>query len=189
MAADQGSGRAGASARAASGPPGRPTMPVAGGGTSGVLKRQGVSVGGGGRRAAAGAGDTSGHAPERGDGDLIIGEGVRVTGEVRACERLVVAGRVEAALPAGTLEVRDTGTFRGEATVRAAFIAGAFEGTLTVSGTLALAETARVRGQIRYASLEVAAGGELCGDVDRLTAVDGAAEPAGGESEGPASGS
>ncbi len=178
MAADHRGARPNASAGPDTGPPGRPAMPVAGGGSSGAVKRQGVSVGGGGRRAAAAATTGPAHGQARADGDLVVGEGVHVTGQITACERLIVAGRVEAELPAGTLEIRESGVFHGEARVHAAVIAGAFDGTLSVSGGLVLTETARVRGHIRYATLEVASGGELRGDVDRLD------DPAAGESPG-----
>ncbi len=178
MAADHRGARPNATNGPDAGPPGRPAMPVAGGGSSGAVKRQGVSVGGGGRRAAAAAAQGPAGQREQGDGDLMVGEGVRVTGRITACERLVVAGRVEAELPAGTLEIRESGVFHGEAKVQAAVIAGAFDGTLTVSGALVLTETARVRGQIRYATLEIASGGELRGDIDRLDDTPAAEAPA-----------
>lgn len=168
MAADHRGARPNAAAGPDRGPPGRPTMPVAGGGSSGAVKRQGVGVGGGGRRAAAASAQRSTEQSDRADGDLVVGEGVRVTGRITACDRLVVAGRVEAELPAGSLEVREGGVFYGEARVQGALIAGVFDGTLIVSGALVLTETAQVRGQVRYATLEIAAGGELRGDVDRV---------------------
>lgn len=171
MAADHRGAHANASVGSKGGPPGRPTMPVAGGGSGGAVKRQGVSVGGGGRRAAAAAAQGSANQSGRADGDLVVGEGVRVTGRITACDRLVVAGRVEAELPAGALEIQESGVFYGEARVEGAVIAGVFDGTLTVSGALVLAETARVHGQVRYATLEIAAGGELRGDVDRIDAT------------------
>jgi cytoskeletal protein CcmA (bactofilin family) len=101
-------------------------------------------------------------------GDLVIGEGVQFSGQIRACERLIVSGRVDAEFPGDCLEIRDGGRYRGEARVRSAEIHGTFEGTLRVEGTLSLGATASVSGAIRYDTLEIAAGGELRGDVDRI---------------------
>lgn len=137
------------------------------GAASGVVKRQhgGVRGGGAARAAAKNTGDDTSNG-----GDLVVGAGVTFSGRIAACQRLVVGGRVDAHFPGERLEVRDGGRFQGEADVRSAEIHGTFEGTLRVAGTLALGATARVSGAIRYDTLEIAAGGELRGDVDRMDA-------------------
>jgi len=137
---------------------------AAGSGT-GVVKRQHGGVRGGG---AARSGSRRDGGGETADGDLVIGEGVRFSGRIRACERLVVAGRLDAEFAGHCLEIRDGGRYQGEAHVRMANVHGTFEGTLRVEGTLTLGATARVSGTIRYDTLEIAAGGELRGDVDRI---------------------
>lgn len=123
-----------------------------------------------GARAGQSATQQDGGRPAERSDELIVGEGVRFTGRISSCARLIVAGRVDAQYPGDSLEILESGSFRGEASVHTARIEGTFDGTLTVSGTLTLAATARVTGQIRYETLEVAAGAELRGDVDRWQA-------------------
>jgi cytoskeletal protein CcmA (bactofilin family) len=169
------------SAPAAARQPGRPLVPGIPSrivDPSGVVKRQpkdipdprkAVAEAEGPRRAAAPAADDNGR--------LVIGEGVAFTGRITRCHTLVVAGSVEAELPEGHLEVLETGSFRGEATVDAANIAGRFEGRLNAQDALVLAETAQVHGTIRYARIEVAANGRLTGDVDVIGRAPEAATP------------
>jgi cytoskeletal protein CcmA (bactofilin family) len=126
-------------------------------------------------RAQRGATDIMGTIPSVAAGDearrVFVGEGVALSGRVNTTGTLVVGGEAKVDLPRGALEVLPTGRFEGEATVERAVIAGHFEGTLRVDGDLMLAETARVRGLIRYRRLEVAQGGEIAGDVDTLSDI------------------
>jgi cytoskeletal protein CcmA (bactofilin family) len=100
---------------------------------------------------------------------LLVGRDIELSGVISACESLVVEGRVETDLTNAVLiEVSATGTFSGKATVDHADIAGVFDGDLTVRKKLTIARSGRVTGTIRYATLEVEAGGRLSGTVEPL---------------------
>lgn len=105
-------------------------------------------------------------AASHGDGDLVVGEGIYLSGEIRSCRTLVVQGTVEAHVPSRALRVGEGGRFGGSAEVEEAEIAGQFEGTLTVSGKLTITETGRLQGTVRYGELAIAPGGRIAGDVD-----------------------
>ncbi len=99
-------------------------------------------------------------------GHLIIGEGIEINGEVRSCDLLIVEGHITSQiLEAKRLELRPGGSFEGEAKVEQAEIAGSFEGRLGVAGELRVAESGRLRGEIRYGTLEIAPGGRIWGDM------------------------
>ena len=112
-------------------------------------------------------------APE---GTLIVGRDIHVKGEIEDCRVLVVEGRVEASTKAERLEVRRGGAFYGGAEVARAEIAGTFEGKMTVTESLEIGAGGRVCGEIRYARITIEAGGEIAGDVG--TAADAAKEEA-----------
>lgn len=98
---------------------------------------------------------------------LVVGRDVRLTGEISACHRLIVEGSVEADLSdTRTLEIADTGQFRGSATVGNCVVSGSFDGDLTVNGLLAVRAGGRVGGAIRYAEIEVERGGRITGRAD-----------------------
>ena len=98
---------------------------------------------------------------------LVVGRDIRLTGEISACQRLIVEGSVEAELTDTlTLEIADTGYFRGSAAVGDCVVSGSFDGDLTVSGLLAVRASGRVGGAIRYGEIEVERGGRITGRTD-----------------------
>ena len=115
-----------------------------------------------------------GHAGALGDTErkLIVGSGISLTGEISACDHLVVEGRIEAKLKdCRRIDVADSGVFKGSAEIQEADIGGRFEGELTVRGRLTLRGSGTVAGTLRYGELLVDAGGELRGAVEPLQSV------------------
>ncbi len=101
---------------------------------------------------------------------LIVGRDIVLTGEIRACQRLIVEGRVEASLTdSRSIEISEFGVFKGSAHIETADISGRFEGDITVHGRLTVRSTGKVVGSIRYAQLEVEKGGALSGQLELLS--------------------
>lgn len=104
---------------------------------------------------------------------LTVGPDISLMGEIAACERLVVQGKVKVTLK-GTrcIEVAPTGRFiDGRAEVEEAEIAGVYEGELTVRRRLLIKATGRVGGTVRYGELEIEPGGRLTGSVSVLAST------------------
>lgn len=100
---------------------------------------------------------------------LIVGRDISLSGEIAACDVLVVEGTVEAKLRDGhVVEIADTGLFKGSVEIDDADIGGRFEGDITVRGTLKVRSTGRILGNIRYGTLEVENGGQLSGTIQVL---------------------
>ena len=104
------------------------------------------------------------------DGDtdkrLIVGQGIRLKGEITACERLVVEGHVEVTMNATrALEIKPSGHFIGSCEVEEAEISGVYEGDLSVRGRLTVHKGGRVIGKIAYGELELERGGEIAGEL------------------------
>ena len=96
---------------------------------------------------------------------LIVGREICLTGEISACDTLVVEGRGEAELSdSRTIEIAETGVFKGEIEINVAEINGQFEGALTARNRLVIHSKGNVKGRIRYAEIEVARGGRIEGD-------------------------
>ena len=104
---------------------------------------------------------------------LIVGRDISLSGEITACDVLVVEGTVEAKLRDGrNIEIAESGLFKGSVEIDEADIAGRFEGDISVRGRLRLRSTGKINGSIRYGELEVEAGGQLMGDIQVLTATN-----------------
>lgn len=103
---------------------------------------------------------------------LIVGRDIVLSGEITACDKLVVEGRVEASIKdCREIEIAETGTFKGAAEIEVGEISGTFEGSITAHKLLVVRATGRVIGTIRFAQLEIERGGQIAGDVKVLDSV------------------
>lgn len=106
---------------------------------------------------------------------LIVGQGISLSGEITACDRLVVDGSVQVTLnQTRAIEITESGRFtNGKAEVEEAEISGVYEGELTVRNKLLIRSTGRVKGNVRYGEIEVERGGRISGSISMLEAGEG----------------
>ena len=119
---------------------------------------------------AAGA-PRAGGRPETADRrTLVVGKGISLQGTVTEAEKLIIEGTMESQLlQAQELVITHSGVFKGEVHVEDAEIAGVFDGTLTVNGSLTIRSTGRVLGVTRSLRLSVEDGGQLSGKMEMIT--------------------
>jgi cytoskeletal protein CcmA (bactofilin family) len=110
--------------------------------------------------------------PHQGEGNskrLIVGRSIHLSGEIAACEHLIVEGRVEVTLAgARLLEVAASGVFKGSAQVDDAIISGLIDGDLTVNKKLTVLSGGKISGSVRYGSIIIEAGGQISGDMQSI---------------------
>jgi cytoskeletal protein CcmA (bactofilin family) len=125
--------------------------------------------------------------PDRDGGKrLIVGQGIRLSGEISSCDRLVVEGAVEATLnDTLALEIAESGRFTGGCEVEEADISGVYEGDLTVRKRLFVRGTGKLTGTVRYGELELERGGQIAGNISVLSAASGGAGVTGSETKSP----
>jgi cytoskeletal protein CcmA (bactofilin family) len=120
--------------------------------------------------------------PDRYGKCLIVGEGIRLSGEISSCDRLVVQGEVEVTLnDTRALEIARSGRFTGGCEVEEADISGTYEGDLTVRKHLCVRGTGKLTGTVRYSQLELERGGQIAGNISVLSAESAAGSARGGE--------
>lgn len=107
--------------------------------------------------------------PQETSGALFVGKGVRLSGDVGNCRRLVIEGELTAGqVKAAQLEIRKGGRLKGRAEAGRADLEGSFDGDLSVDGLLAIGPRGRAQGTLRYGDIEIARGGRLAGDLEEL---------------------
>lgn len=106
-------------------------------------------------------------APSSDTRKLTVGKDISLSGEIGACDHLVVEGTVEATIKGGqSLEISETGLFKGTVEIDDAIIAGRFEGNLVVKGHLLIRATGSVSGDVHYGELAIESGATLNGTID-----------------------
>ena len=104
---------------------------------------------------------------------LIVGREISLSGEITACDRLVVEGSVEANLAnCRDIDIAESGLFKGSASIDDAEVRGRFEGTLNVRRRLLIRATGKVTGNVRYGQIEIECGGQISGDVQAQPMTD-----------------
>jgi cytoskeletal protein CcmA (bactofilin family) len=100
---------------------------------------------------------------------LTVGREISLSGEITACETLIVEGSVEATLENSQfLEIAEGGLFKGTVVIDEAVISGTFNGTLTARERLTVRSTGRIIGTVRFHQLEIELGGEIDGEIHIL---------------------
>lgn len=98
-------------------------------------------------------------------GNLIIGEGVTVTGTFSIPSKAVINGTLNGELTADEIMVGKQGKLTGKITARNADIHGETHDTLTISNHLILRSTGKIHGRATYGELEIERGGLVSGTV------------------------
>jgi cytoskeletal protein CcmA (bactofilin family) len=110
---------------------------------------------------------------------LIVGREISLSGEITACDRLVVEGSVSANLAnCRDIDIAESGLFKGSASIEDAEVRGRFEGTLNVRRRLLIRSTGRVTGSVRYGQIEIECGGQVSGDVQAQPVAESNEPPA-----------
>lgn len=108
-------------------------------------------------------------APSETGKKLVVGKDICLSGEITACDTLVVEGQVEASLKGSRVfEVAECGDFKGNVEIEIAEIKGKFEGELTANSRLVIRRSGFATGNIRYRELEIEQGGKISGSVEVL---------------------
>lgn len=108
---------------------------------------------------------------------LILGQGITMSGEIESCDHLIVEGTIEATLKgANRMDIAETGSFFGTVEIEDANISGRFEGDITVKGRLTIESTGVIIGTIAYKELSMEAGATLDGSISPIGSTNAAAQ-------------
>jgi cytoskeletal protein CcmA (bactofilin family) len=97
------------------------------------------------------------------ENSVYIGEGVELSGALRARETVIVDGAVEGEIVCNQLIIGQNGRVKGKIEAASADVAGYLQAEITVKQLLAVRATGRVEGTWDCGALEVARGAVLQG--------------------------
>jgi cytoskeletal protein CcmA (bactofilin family) len=100
------------------------------------------------------------------ENSVYIGQGVELTGEIRARDVIVVDGAYDGEIVCNHLIVGPTGTVKGKITATSAEISGHISAEITTKQLMAVRSTGRVEGSWDCGAIEVARGAILNGSAN-----------------------
>ena len=103
--------------------------------------------------------------PAKGSSKVIIGNGVKLNGEITDADEVQIDGTADVTMSADNLIVGGTGNLKGTIQADNADVWGNIDGDLKVSGTLTIQEEGSVSGSVEYHNLQIKLGGKIKGDV------------------------
>ena len=103
--------------------------------------------------------------PSKGSAKVIIGNGVKLKGEITDADEVQIDGNADVTMNTDNLVVGGTGDLRGTISSHNADVWGKLDGELKVGGTLTIQEQGTVSGSIEYQNLQIKLGGQINGDV------------------------
>lgn len=99
---------------------------------------------------------------------LHVGADIHLKGEITACDRLIVEGKVEASMDSKEIEISKSGVFIGTVDIDTADISGKFDGTMKARKRLVIRKSGHVTGNISYGEIEIEPGGEIGGSLKKV---------------------
>ena len=109
--------------------------------------------------------------PAKGSSKVIIGNGVKLKGEITNANEVQIDGKANVTAIMDNLIVGSTGNLKGTIQTDNADVWGEVDGDLKVSGTLTIQEQGSVTGNIEYQSLQIKLGGKIKGDIKAFDKV------------------
>ncbi len=103
--------------------------------------------------------------PAKGSAKVIIGNGVKLKGEITDADEVQIDGSADVTLSTDNLIVGSTGNLKGTIQTDNADVWGNVDGDLKISGTLTIQEQGSVSGSVEYQSLQIKLGGKIKGDI------------------------
>ena len=103
--------------------------------------------------------------PSKGSAKVIIGNGVKIKGEITDADEVQIDGQADVTMITDNLVVGGSGNLKGTITSQNADVWGKLDGEVKVEGTLTVQEQGSVSGSIEYQNLQIKLGGRIIGDL------------------------
>ena len=97
---------------------------------------------------------------------LLIGEGVIITGTIKAKNEVKIQGNIDGDIDCNTVIVSKTGQIKGKIKAKTMKVEGRVEGEININDVLSIQSTGSVNGKIFYGTIQIDEGGKLLGEIN-----------------------
>ena len=103
---------------------------------------------------------------ESSESSLMIGEGVTITGTIKAENKVTVQGAIDGDVECNSVTINKSGNFKGNIKTNTMIVEGKAEGELNVNDVLNIKSEGNVNGKIFYGEIQIEEGGKLSGEIN-----------------------
>ena len=97
---------------------------------------------------------------------LMIGQGVTITGTIKAENEVTIEGTIEGDVDCHTLIVTKTGNIKGKIKAENMKVEGKVEGEININDLLHIKSKGLVSGKVFYGNIQINEGGKLIGEIE-----------------------
>ena len=103
---------------------------------------------------------------ENSKSSLMIGEGVTITGTIKAENEVTIQGAIDGDVECNSVTISKSGNFKGNIKTNTMIVEGKAEGELNVNDVLNIKSEGNVNGKIFYGEIQIEEGGKLSGEIN-----------------------
>ena len=97
---------------------------------------------------------------------LMIGEGVTITGTIKADNAVNIQGAIDGDIDCNSLTINKSGNVKGKVKTEIMTVEGKVEGEVNINSILHIKSKGNVTGKIFYGEIEIEEGGKLSGEIN-----------------------
>jgi len=97
---------------------------------------------------------------------LMIGEGVTITGTVKANSKVTIQGTVDGDIECNSITISKSGNVKGKIKTDTITVEGKAEGEVNADDVLNIKSTGHVSGKVFYGEIQIEEGGKISGEIN-----------------------
>ena len=97
---------------------------------------------------------------------LMIGEGVTITGTIKANSKVTIQGAVDGAIECNSITISKSGNVKGKIKTDTITVEGKAEGEIKAEDILNIKSTGHVSGKVFYGEIQIDEGGKISGEIN-----------------------
>ena len=100
------------------------------------------------------------------ESSLMIGEGVIITGTIKANSKVTIQGTVDGDIECNSITISKSGNVKGKIKTDTITIEGKAEGEINTDDVLNIKSTGYVNGKVFYGEIQIEEGGKISGEIN-----------------------
>ena len=103
---------------------------------------------------------------ENSKSSLMIGEGVTITGTIKASNKVTVQGTIDGDIECNSVTINKSGNVKGKIKTDTMIVEGKAEGEMNVNAVLNIKSEGHISGKVFYGEIQIDEGGKISGEIN-----------------------